>query len=323
MKSVNQQMKYLRSNHGINIKSNQSIHLRNLGYYHGFKGYRYIREDRNRINFKSFDEVIALNRFDMQLKSLLYSKVMFIETALKNYVIEAVLRDSKSELLEDIFNKSLTNYRFYSPGSEQYKKEYKTRMDLKGKINSVLVRDYDKKKKTVTHFFDHDKPIPIWAIFESLTLGEFGTFYRCCNQNVKRYVSKLIKLPTNLDSDGRLTEFFTFVLKDLRNAIAHNNTIFDTRFKTGQINKRLISLLEKEIGINKLDFNFIDSYIVMIVYFLRKVGETKTSCKQIINSFEDLTKSLYSSLDSNVCNAILGTQYVLNISRLKKYISKS
>ena len=41
-----------------------------------------------------------------------------------------------------------------------------------------------------------------------------------------------------------------YAVKDLRNAVAHNNTIFDTRFQTSRINKRLISLLETEVGIS-------------------------------------------------------------------------
>ena len=36
-------MKYLRSKHKIAVKSNQAQDLRNMGYYHGFKGYRFIR----------------------------------------------------------------------------------------------------------------------------------------------------------------------------------------------------------------------------------------------------------------------------------------
>lgn len=92
-------MKYLRKKHNINIKSSQTQALRNIGYYHGFKGYRFIREDTVCINYNSFDEVIALNKYDMQLKTILYPKVMFIENALKSYVIETLLLDSKSEKL--------------------------------------------------------------------------------------------------------------------------------------------------------------------------------------------------------------------------------
>ena len=52
---------YLRNKHHISVKSSQTQSLRNIGYYHGFKGYRFVREDRNRINFSSLNKVIALN----------------------------------------------------------------------------------------------------------------------------------------------------------------------------------------------------------------------------------------------------------------------
>jgi abortive infection bacteriophage resistance protein len=234
--------------------------------------------------FSSLDEVIALNKFDMQLKTVLYPKVMFIENALKSYVIEALLANCKSENFDDIYNKSLTAYRNFTPGSKAYKAAYTKRMNLKGKINSALVRDYN-KRSVVAHFFNKDITIPVWAIFETLTLGEFGTLYECACTDVKVYVSNIMKLPTNLDADGMNTQFFIYTVKDLRNAIAHNNVIFDTRFKTGKIDKRLSNLLENEIGITNIDFKYIDAYVIMIVYFLRKMGETKTACKQFISQY--------------------------------------
>ena len=227
MLSIYQLMKYLRNRHHINVKSSQTQALRNMGYYHGFKGYRFIRKDTDRVNFTSLDEVIALNKYDMQLKTVLYPKVMFIENALKSYVIEALLANSKSENFDVIYNKSLTAYRNHTPGSRAYKMEYTKRMNLKGKINAALVRDY-KKRSVVAHFFNNDITIPVWAIFETLTLGEFGTLYDCACTDVKLYVSNIMKLPTNLDSDGMNTQYFIFAIKDLRNAIAHNNVIFDT-----------------------------------------------------------------------------------------------
>ena len=130
-------MKYLRSHHNITVTSNQTQALRNIGYYHGFKGYRFIRTPNQRITFSSLNEIIALNKFDLQLKTIFYPKVMFIENALKSYVIESVLSDSKSENLDTIFNKSITNYRLYAPGSDQYHKQYTKRMTLKGKIKIV------------------------------------------------------------------------------------------------------------------------------------------------------------------------------------------
>ncbi len=322
MLSIYQLMKYLRNVHHINVKSNQTQALRNIGYYHGFKGYRFIREDTNRVKFTSLDEVIALNKYDMQLKAMLYPKVMFIENALKNYVIEALLADSKSENFDIIYNKSLTAYRTHQQGSDTYKKEFTKRMNLKGKINSALVRDY-KNRSVVSHFFNNDMSIPVWAIFETLTLGEFGTLYDCASKNVKKFVSKIMKLPTNLDSDGMNTQFFIFTIKDLRNAIAHNNVIFDTRFKTGKIDKRLINLLESEVGISNIDFKHMDAYIIAIIYFLIKMRETKTVCKQFLTSYQQQTEYLRNELPINIYSQVVGTQHRNNMSALKRFISKS
>ena len=322
MLSIYQLMKYLRNVHHINVKSNQTQALRNIGYYHGFKGYRFIREDTNRVKFTSLDEVIALNKYDMQLKAMLYPKVMFIENALKNYVIEALLADSKSENFDIIYNKSLTAYRTHQQGSDTYKKEFTKRMNLKGKINLALVRDY-RNRSVVSHFFNNDMSIPVWAIFETLTLGEFGTLYDCASKNVKKFVSKIMKLPTNLDSDGMNTQFFIFTIKDLRNAIAHNNVIFDTRFKTGKIDKRLINLLESEVGISNIDFKYMDAYIIAIIYFLIKMRETKTVCKQFLTSYQQQTEYLRNELPINIYSQVVGTQHRNNMSALKRFISKS
>ena len=323
MLSINQLMKYLRNHHHITVKSNQAQSLRNIGYYHGYKGYRFIRTPNQCIPFSSLDEVIALNKFDMQLKTTIYPKVMFIENALKSYVIETVLHDCHSENLDTIFNKSITDYKSYTPGSQQYHKQYAKRMTLKGKINNALLRDYSNKKQTVNHFFNADQPIPIWAIFESLTLGEFGTFFACSNSNVKLETSSILHFPSNLDTDGKITEFIIYAIKDLRNAVAHNNTIFDTRFQTSTINNRLVFLLETEVGITGLDFKYIYAYIVLITYVLRKMGETKTSCKHFITEFIDCTDSLRKQISPNICNQILGTQQRAHLRQLQNFISQS
>lgn len=322
MLSIYQLMKYLRKKHNIQVKSSQTQSLRNMGYYHGFKGYRFVRNSNDKIKFATLDEIIALNRFDMQLKAILYPNVMFIENAAKSYVIEALLNDSKSDNFEDIYNHSLVEYRNHTPGSRAYKTAYMKRMNLKGKINSVLVRDYN-KRNVVAHFFNNDINIPIWAIFETLSLGEFGTLFSCSNSNVKLYVSKIMKLPTNLDADGLLTQFFIFTLKDLRNAIAHNNIVFDTRFKTGEIDKRLVGLLESEVGLSNIDFKFIDSYVIMITYFMRKMGESKTTCKQFVASYNQYTEELRRKMPSGICNQILGTQHRNDMIQLKKFIINS
>jgi hypothetical protein len=121
-KTIDGLMRHLRDN-GISISgSTQKRRLRNTGYFHGYKGYRFIRSPHNKIAFTDLRQIVALNRFDMDLKSLVYPKIMFIENALKSYFLESLLADSQAEELSVIYKKSLTNYKKYKCGSREYKK---------------------------------------------------------------------------------------------------------------------------------------------------------------------------------------------------------
>lgn len=160
--------------------------------------------------------MIALNQFDLDLKSLFYPRIMSIENVLKSHAIEAVLKDAKSENLDEIFEKSITEYRFLKKDSMAYHNNYSKRMTLKVKINNALINSYNHSSNDiVNHFFDSDKNIPIWAMLESLTLGEFGNFYTC--SNVKKYISnEILHYPTKFDEDGKITEILIYSIKDLR-----------------------------------------------------------------------------------------------------------
>ena len=86
---------------------------------------------------------------------------------------------------------------------------------------------------------------------------------------------------------------------------------------------QLVFLLEKEVGITGLDFKYIYAYIVLITYVLRKMGETKTSCKHFITEFIDCTDSLRKQISPNICNQILGTQQRAHLRQLQNFISQS
>lgn len=105
-KTINGLMKYLRDTKGLNISgSSQKQKLMNIGYYHGYKGYRYIDKPANRAPFTQFEELIAVYDFDMQLKALFYPYVMQIETALKTTCWRLLLRAyNRTAFLMSILN---------------------------------------------------------------------------------------------------------------------------------------------------------------------------------------------------------------------------
>ena len=82
-------------------------------------------------------------------------------------------------------------------------------------------------------------------------------------------------------------------------------------------------MLESEVGISNIDFQYMDAYVIMITYFLRKMGETKTVCKQFVASYQQQTEYLRNELPINIYSQIVGTQHRPNMSALKTFISKS
>ena len=60
-----------------------------------------------------------------------------------------------------------------------------------------------------------------------------------------------------------------YALKDLRNAVEHNNTIFDARFKTGKVSLRISKCISAETGINNITFESIVDYVILISFMMK------------------------------------------------------
>ncbi|WP_409273325.1 Abi family protein [Neobacillus sp. SCS-31] len=314
-------MKYLRDTHGIQINgSHQKQKLRNIGYYHGFKGYRFIKQPNRRIIFTDFNEIMALNKFDMELKTLFYPQMMFIETALKNYMLEVIVKHARTDSFDQVYENHLTYYKTHHIGSDDYKKALQNRLKLRNQFYSVLSRDYLLGKPIVQHFYHKDEYVPIWAIFEVISLGEFGNFIACSNINMKRDISNLLKINIAFDTDGRMTEIITFLLKDLRNALAHNEAIFDTRFKRSRINGTLCRLINNETSIPNITFETIVDYLILTVYLLKNLGVTKTELHQLVRKFENIINDFRAEIPFTVYSRILYTNTVTKLNLLKNFI---
>lgn len=73
--------------------------------------------------------------------------------------------------------------------------------------------------------------VPLWAIFEILTMGDFGYLLSCLTIDMREKVSRAIGINLSSDTYRELLYKYVYALKDLRNAIAHNDVVYDTRFK--------------------------------------------------------------------------------------------
>lgn len=313
-------MAYMRDEKNIQIYGSlQKKKLRNMGYYHGYKGYRYCNSPTSLFPYTDFNELQAVYDFDMKIKSIFYPQIMFLETTLKNYSLEVILDEAKSKFFSDIYTKLLNDYKAYPVGSDSYKKSISKRMNVRNKIYNNISMGYD-KNNIIKHYYDNDQPLPMWAIFEILSLGEFGNFLSCLNKTVRVKISSSVGIRLSFDSNGRMVEKIVFVLKDLRNAVAHNNTVFDTRFKKSQVNSLISNYIAAETGINNINFRTIVDYLILISFVMKLLKCNKSEIMTFIRQFEDACENFRKQVPMNIFSRIIYTDTKGKLRALKNYL---
>jgi abortive infection bacteriophage resistance protein len=327
-------MKYLRDEKKINIYgSTHKKKLMNIGYYHGYKGYRYIRKTNNQVNYSNFDELLAVYEFDSKLKSLFYPYVMKIETALKSHVLEDMVSSIHSDSFIDAYSLLLDNYKDFSTTGKKFKslddrkkmqerfqRELKKRLELRSRIYKIQSDAYAHDNHIASHFLSKDINLPLWAIFELLTLGEFGHLISCLNYKCRKTISINLGINQSDDTNALLPQRIVYAVKDLRNAIAHNDVIFDTRFKTGHIDKQVSNAITNRMSVKNVNFSTITDYLILLVYILDLIGESKTEIKHLIKEYSDIINKLYTQIPNSVFHQIMNTDYHQKINNLIKNI---
>lgn len=292
-------MRHLREN-GIDIfGSTQKRQLINTGYFHGYKGYRFFKNSDKKIPFSTYSEIYDTIRYDSALKSLLYGKIMFIETAVKNIALEAILVKINSESIQGMFDKAVNSYH-NSPVActeEQKRKFQQNKLNLQNSVQASLANAYRKNNPKITHFYNKRYAgVPLWALFEIMMMGDFGFLLSCLTIDIRYDISKRLGLNLASDTDRQLVYKYIYTFKDLRNAIAHNAVVFDTRFRNMDPSSSMKQCLKNEIGLPYVNFKTIGDYIILVSYYLKLLRVPKTEIKSLLESLKKLpliTQELY------------------------------
>lgn len=317
-------MRHLR-NHGISIAgSTQKRQLMNTGYFHGYKGYRFFRNAQNSLPFISYDEIYATIQYDSSLKALLYGKMMYIETALKNIALESILVKANSERLQDMYDKVVSGYNnapaFFT--NEQKKKLQQNKLNLQNSVQSSLAYAYRKNNPQITHFYNNIgyTDVPVWALFEIMTMGDFGYLLSCLTYDVRNDISQRLGINVSCDTDRQLIYKYIYTLKDLRNAIAHNAVVFDTRFRNIDPTNAMKQCLMLEIGLPYVNFKTIGDYIILMSYCMKLLQVSKTELKVFIREYEKITNGYRDSVNLNVASIVIHPDLSGRLNSLKNFI---
>ena len=315
--SINSLMRHIRNNHGITIYgSKHKKHLLRMGYYHGYKGYRFYKSRQRLFRLSNFDEIIAIYNFDTAVKDLLFSPLVSCETSIKNYILDELVSNS-DPTFEDIYIKKLDDYIYFN--TNQRTNMLKKRLYLQKNIHSIIHMNYD-KNKMVTHKINSGNQIPLWIVFEILSFGKLGDFVKQMNRNYRINVLNILGIRDPMDTDGSHLTNHIFILNELRNAIAHNHIIFDTRFKNRHINQTLLNDMSIKYNNANIIFNSIVDYFMLIVMYLKAFGYSKTELRRLIRDFKQIVDNLNTEIPSSEFNRILGSNIYNKINSISNYV---
>lgn len=323
-KTTDALMRHLRKG-GIAISGvKQKRQLINTGYFHGYKGYRFFGNALKRLPFVSYDEVYATIQYDSDLKALLYGKMMFIETAVKNVALESILVHANSESIQTIYDKVVSGYNNAPDNAtaEQKKRMQQNKLNLQNKIRSSLACAYKKDNPKVTHFYNNVgySDVPVWALFEIMTMGDLGYLLSCLTYCVRDDISQRLGLNVSCDTNRQLIYKYIYTLKDLRNAIAHNAVVFDTRFRNIDPTNAMKQCLKLDIGLPYVNFKTIGDYIILMCYYMKLLRVSRTEIKAFIREFEKITDNYRQAVHENVAAIVIHSDLEARMEILKNFI---
>ena len=320
IKTTNALMKYLRDKHNISIKnSKDKRNLINIGYYHGYKGYRYINNPKNMIRIGNFNEIVSIFNFDSKLKKILYPQLMQIETISKNIVLQILVEQYKTDEFNVIYDKGMIDYRNSSSVSD-YKEKMKHRLNVRNNIYSLLSKNYNKSNKIVNHFYSKDQYVPIWGIFEIMTLGTFSDLIKSLELDTRMRISKEMGINISYDTNAKFPEKIMYLIKALRNSVAHNNVVFDVRFRNGDVSHKLCSYIENELMCSNVNFSTITDYIILITILLKNYKIPKMELNRFVNEYVSIIEEFRSCVPFDIYSQVIHTDIKEKIGKLRTYI---
>lgn len=111
-----------------------------------------------------------------------------------------------------------------------------------------------------------------------------------------------------------------YTLKALRNSVAHNNIIFDTRFKDRKINTVLKKWVEKETSIQNISLYSLIDYIIIVCCILKRVDFSKTRATNLLEKYRVENHLLASKVTPAIYQSIIQQNVAIKITKLDAYL---
>lgn len=161
-----------------------------------------------------WEDVMARYMFDRKLRQIFFDAISRIEISLRTQIAYNWAKETQ----EDAPQLRSNNY----AASYQYK-------DFLSKVNAYYIDNRSEESVFYCKQYRNEKPLPVWVFVEFTT---FGNLQKLMDKGFKASSSVVDIVSTELGYSGDKDFFLSGIalLKDIRNACAHQSRVWDRRW---------------------------------------------------------------------------------------------
>lgn len=254
--------------------------LKRYGYFSLIGGYKkpFKRKNKEYKPHTTINDIHKLYMFDTDLRALFLRYILFIESHIKSLISYAFCAEfgaSESAFL------SANNYNYSVKNQNGINR-------LISKLSDTL-EDKDNHYPYIKHQKTQHGNVPLWVLMKALTFGVVSSMYNYLPQNIKQNVSREFEYV----NEGMLSQMLDF-LSRVRNVCAHNERLFDYRYKKGSIDDtnahKQLSIPCNNNGFYKKGKNDLLAVIIIFYYLL-----PEEDFKSFADSFQGLINEYLNS----------------------------
>lgn len=246
--------------------------LKKLSYFNLINGYKkpFKEDDGNYKDGTKFEDIISLYQFDDKLRNIFLNNILIVEIHMKSlisYHFCDKYGDCQCEYLKT------ANYN----NQEKYKLQVE---ELVEKLNKIL--ENPGKVRYIKHQQTKYSNVPLWVLVKALTFGNLSKLYSSQQDNIKSQIAKEIPIIRENQIEAMLD-----ILTRYRNVCAHNERLFDFKYKRKKVRSTNIHKYY-DINNNKyLETNLFDvviflKYLLTDEDFNKFIGEIGQAINELV-----------------------------------------
>jgi len=297
-KTLEEQVEILQGQ-GLEIENREKVELYLLRYNY-YKvvnsGANIFFEDRKRKKFMpgiGFNQLVAVNEFDRDLKNILLITSLDIERHFRS-------------ILSHVFMKNHPEAEAYLK-EENFNKNYKDLINTNIKYGEKIIEDYAEEinySKSIKYYMGKYSHVPFWFLVNFYTFGKLINFYQTMKnqerQEICYHLALFLKETTGYDGmvKADVVESFLLNIKEIRNVCAHDNLIIGYRCES---DTKYLEPIHRPYGIDKRDSrrNLFNAVISMQVFL------SKEQFDGMIYNIKKLLLDLEEKINKNSFNKLL------------------